>query len=161
MKPVKRGFKMWVLACSVTGYCLAVSLYEGKDGSTGQSLGKRVVNKLIHGYEGFGYCLFLDNFFSNLPMIKRLLQKKYFACSTIRQTNFSLMLNFDQTKISKWDRVTLLRRETLELLSGKTAGRNVCVLQQQCTTFQRRRKFSERKRREKRICVVSYMYKRL
>jgi len=86
MKPVKRGFKMWVLACSVTGYCLAVSLYEGKDGSTGQSLGERVVNKLIEGYEGFGYCLFFDNFFSNLPMIKRLLQKKYFACSTIRQT---------------------------------------------------------------------------
>jgi hypothetical protein len=83
MKPVKSGFKMWVLACSVTGYCLAVSLYEGKDGSTGQSLGERVVNKLI---QAFGYCLFFDNFFSNFPMKKRLLQKKYFACSTIRQT---------------------------------------------------------------------------
>jgi hypothetical protein len=78
MKPVKLGFKMWVLACSFTGYCLALSLYEGKDGSTGQSLGERVVNKLIEGYEGFGYCLFFDNFFLNLPMIKKAAPKEKF-----------------------------------------------------------------------------------
>ncbi|XP_050300027.1 piggyBac transposable element-derived protein 4-like [Anthonomus grandis grandis] len=37
MKPIKRGFKMWVIACGVTGYCLGIYLYEGaeKEGSMG------------------------------------------------------------------------------------------------------------------------------
>lgn len=26
MKPIKRGFKMWVIACGVMGYCLGMSL---------------------------------------------------------------------------------------------------------------------------------------
>jgi hypothetical protein len=45
---------------------------------------EREVNKLIQVYEGFGYCLFFDNFFSNLPMIKRLLKKKFFPHTQLR-----------------------------------------------------------------------------
>jgi hypothetical protein len=84
------------------------------------SLWERVV-KVIQGYEGFG---FFYNFFSNLSMIKRLLQKKHFACSTIRDKLFH-MLNFVQR--SQNARVNLLRRETSEMLNGKTTGRNFLI----------------------------------
>jgi len=57
-------------------------------------------------------------------MIKRVLQKKISPAVLLdRQENFSHMLIFVQR--SKNGRVILLRRETLELLSGNTAGRNV------------------------------------
>ncbi|PIK50707.1 putative piggyBac transposable element-derived protein 4-like [Apostichopus japonicus] len=30
LKPIKRGFKVWVIACAVTGYCLVTDVYTGK-----------------------------------------------------------------------------------------------------------------------------------
>lgn len=43
MKPIKRGFKVWVIACAVTGYCLGMSVYEGAEGKTDttMTLGER------------------------------------------------------------------------------------------------------------------------
>lgn len=88
MKPIKRGFKIWVIACAVTGYCLGMAMYEGaeKGSVKSLSLGERVVNKLSSAFAGFGYCLFFDNFFSSIPLAKNLLKKSFFSCATIRQT---------------------------------------------------------------------------
>lgn len=88
MKPIKRGFKVWVVACAVTGYCLGMTVYEGADNKADKTmtLGERVVNNLSTAFEGLGYCLFFDNFFSTVVLAKNLLAKKLFSCSTIRQT---------------------------------------------------------------------------
>lgn len=87
MKPIKRGFKMWVIACAVSGYCLGMSLYEGAEATRSQiSLGERVVNCLSKSFEGLSYCLFFDNFFSSVILAKNLLKKKLFSCATIRQS---------------------------------------------------------------------------
>lgn len=88
MKPIKRGFKIWVIACAVTGYCLGLSVYEGAEPNADKSisLGERVVTNLAQAFQGMGYCLFFDNFFSSVVMVRRLLQKKFFCCATIRQT---------------------------------------------------------------------------
>lgn len=34
LKPTKRGFKIWALCCSITGYLLKFIVYEGKSNST-------------------------------------------------------------------------------------------------------------------------------
>ena len=88
MKPIKRAFKIWVVACAVTGYCLGMSVYEGKyeRESNELSLSERVVHKLCQAFESLGYCLFFNNFFSNIVMMKRFLRKNFFVCATIRQT---------------------------------------------------------------------------
>ena len=80
MKPIKRGFKVWVIACAVSGYCLGLSVYEGAELNSDKtmSLGEKVVNKLSSRYKGFGYCLFFDNFFSSIMLAKNLLQKFFF-----------------------------------------------------------------------------------
>ncbi|XP_049954699.1 piggyBac transposable element-derived protein 3-like [Schistocerca serialis cubense] len=87
-KPIKRGFKIWVIACAGTGYCLGPSVYEGKEegGNSYKFLGEFVIEKLAAPYERLGNCLFFDNFFSNVVMMKNLLRKNLFACATIRQT---------------------------------------------------------------------------
>ena len=46
LKPIKRGFKVWVGADSINGYMCHFEVYTGKDGSTEQHLGPKVVKKL-------------------------------------------------------------------------------------------------------------------
>ena len=43
MKPIKRGFKVWVHADSINGYMCDFEVYTGKDGSPEQHLGSKVV----------------------------------------------------------------------------------------------------------------------
>ena len=53
MKPVRRGFKIWVRAGSVTGYVCDFSVYTGKEGGdTEKHLGGKVVRKLVDPLAG-------------------------------------------------------------------------------------------------------------
>lgn len=68
LKPIKRGFKVWVLACSVTGYMYSFDIHTGKapGGETTLGLGEKVVLLLTHTLEGLGYCIFLITFAKNV-----------------------------------------------------------------------------------------------
>ena len=66
-KPVKRGFKVWVRADSVTGYFCDFSVYmyirNPSDGMTTEvGLGERVVLQLSEHLRGNHYQLYCDNF---------------------------------------------------------------------------------------------------
>ena len=61
MKPVKRGFEVWVRADAVTGYFSAFDVYVGKpsDGATiVVGLGERVVLQLSESLRGGNYQIF-------------------------------------------------------------------------------------------------------
>lgn len=77
LKPIKRGFKVWVLACSVTGYMFAFDIYTGKSsgGEVTLGLGEKFVLLLTRALEGLGYCIFFDNFFSSIPLLTKMLEK--------------------------------------------------------------------------------------
>jgi hypothetical protein len=77
LKPIKRGFKVWVLARSVTGYMYSFDIYTGKapGGETTLGLGENVVLLLTRALEGLGYCIFFDNFFSSLPLMQNVRKK--------------------------------------------------------------------------------------
>lgn len=86
LKPVKRGFKVWVVCCAVTGYMCAMEVYEGRKDNNEYAdagLGEQVVLKLCDAFVGLGYCLFFDRFFDSLVLLTRLLAKKLFACGTL------------------------------------------------------------------------------
>nr|CAI5843714.1 unnamed protein product [Callosobruchus analis] len=87
MKPVKRGFKVWVIACSRTGYNLGFKIYEGKEqtDSACLSLGERTILKMSEKYHGEGRSLDFDNFFNSFPLLKILLTKNTFGCGTLRK----------------------------------------------------------------------------
>lgn len=88
MKPIKRGFKIWVCACSETGYMLSFDVYTGKksDQTREYGLGGRVVLDLTTPFLGIGHCIYFDNFFSSIDLVHHLLEETTFTCSTIRST---------------------------------------------------------------------------
>ena len=63
-KPVKRGFKIWMLADSATGYVLKFTVYEGKTGnSVERGLGANVVKRLTEHLQNKYHHVYFDNFF--------------------------------------------------------------------------------------------------
>ena len=64
MKPVKRGFKIWVRADSHNGYVCEFECYTGKKGDTTEfGLGGCVVTRLTRDLVGKAYHIFMDSFF--------------------------------------------------------------------------------------------------
>lgn len=101
LKPIKCGFKVWVIACAMSGYMFLFDIYTGK--APGEEinfgLGEKVVLLLICAIEGLGYCIFFDNFFSTIPLMVKLLNKNTFTCGTFRKDK-----KFYPTKILKKDK---------------------------------------------------------
>ncbi|KAG5866483.1 hypothetical protein JTB14_027542 [Gonioctena quinquepunctata] len=84
MKPTKRGFKIWVMACAKSDYMLSFKISEGKGSEYIKgTLGERTVLTL-NNYLNKGYCLFFDNFLSTFPLLNKLIEKDTFACGTFR-----------------------------------------------------------------------------
>lgn len=86
MKSVKRGYKLWCLADSRTGYILKFENYTGKSesGSANEfTFGERVVSKLTSNLLPMSLVAF-DNFFTTVNLLKMLRFKDIFAVGTVR-----------------------------------------------------------------------------
>ena len=85
MKPIKRGFKVWVRADSTNGYINDFDVYTGKGESVTTNLGAKVVERLSRALVGGHYHLYFDNFFSSLSLFDSLLADRLYACGTFRK----------------------------------------------------------------------------
>ena len=86
MKPVKRGFKVWVRADAVTGYFCDFDVYVGRpsDGTaTEVGLGERIVLQLNECLRGGNYHLYFDNFFTTCRLLDTLHSQGLYACGTV------------------------------------------------------------------------------
>ena len=85
LKPVKRGFKVWVRADAWNGYFCELEVYTGKaeDGTTECNLGERVVLKLTEKIAGLNHQVFIDRYFTSVRLFSTLLERKVYACGTI------------------------------------------------------------------------------
>lgn len=103
LKPIKREFKVWLLACSVTGYMYAFDIYTGKSsgGEVTLGLGEKIVLLLTCALEGLDYCIFFDNFFSTIPLLVKMLEKKLFGCGTFRKNRKFYPVDFLQSDKSR------------------------------------------------------------
>ena len=88
LKPVKRGFKVWVQADAVNGYFCQFDVYTGTsteaDSIGDLGLGGDVVKKLTRSLVGSYAHIFFDNFFSSPKLLDALYIDKIFACGTVR-----------------------------------------------------------------------------
>ena len=82
LKPVRRGFKIWVRADSVNGYVCDFSVYTGREEEVERDLGAKVVKRLVQPLAGGNYHVYFDNYFST---VKFLLENRVYACGTFRR----------------------------------------------------------------------------
>ena len=91
-KPIKFGYKMWVMAKPL-GYCIQFRPYAGKDvalteyGDIGLGLGASVVAhlvKVLPTQPGCNYHAVMDNFFTSPKLIRYLRPKSVAVTGTVR-----------------------------------------------------------------------------
>lgn len=90
MKPIKRGYKLWCLADD-DGYIYHTDIYTGKSELENSDedrkefgLGGSVVLSLLKNVRGENHKVFMDNFFSSIPLMEELKNRGILACGTIR-----------------------------------------------------------------------------
>lgn len=91
-KPIKRGYKVWVLA-DKNGYCQRFQIYTGKSDDSEKSLGARVVKNLLDGLENKHHLVYFDNFFNSVELLEDLKKKNIHACGTVN-SNRRLLPDF-------------------------------------------------------------------
>lgn len=90
LKPIKRGYKVWCLADSTTGFIIAFIVYTGKEEIIlNSTLGERVVLNFSSNIKP-GSIVVVDNFFTSYSLLDNLLQRNIYACGTVRSTSKGL-----------------------------------------------------------------------
>ncbi|XP_070175355.1 piggyBac transposable element-derived protein 4-like [Littorina saxatilis] len=87
MKPIKRGTKIWALGCSCCAYMYNMQVYAGKvEGIVENGLAYRVVTDLCepHLSEFNNHVVYLDNFFTSIPLSRHLESIGLHCVGTIR-----------------------------------------------------------------------------
>ena len=81
--PIKRGFKVWVRADSDNGFVCEYQVYCGKEKRSETGLGSLVVRDLTRTIVRKNHYIYCDNFFTDIPPFKDLLEDKIYACGTM------------------------------------------------------------------------------
>lgn len=84
MKPVKRGYKVWCIADSQTGFVSKFDIYTGKSAVTESEkdlgLGEKVVFTLTENFANKSCLVAFDNFFTSVTLFRRLHEKRNLRC---------------------------------------------------------------------------------
>lgn len=100
-KPIKRGYKVWILA-DKTGYVLNFEIYTGKKGnSTEKKLGERVVLSMTEALCGYNHTIYFDNYFTSVDLMEQLKAKNILACGTVNKTRINLPKFEDDKSLSR------------------------------------------------------------
>ena len=86
-KPTKWGFKNFVVSDSKTGYALQHKIYTGREAFPCErdiGLAEQIVLDLMDGFENKGHILYMDNFYSNPQLFRKLQDKQIGACGTVQ-----------------------------------------------------------------------------
>lgn len=72
-KPIKWGVKIWSLCESESGYMANFQVYTGRvAGGSEHGLGHRVVTELTEHLRGSNIQVYMDNFYTGVPLLTSL-----------------------------------------------------------------------------------------
>lgn len=71
LKPIKRGYKIWIRADATNGYCCEFQVYTGKKEGSEEGLGMRVVKDLSQNVNE-GVLLVFEKFFTSYELMEYL-----------------------------------------------------------------------------------------
>ena len=101
--PSKRhryGIKLFKL-CTDGGYTCKLKVYAGKEASQDSSVGERVVLHLVDNYLDNGRDLYTDNFYTCIPLAKKLIARHTDLIGTCRRNRKGLPKEVVQKKLKK------------------------------------------------------------
>ena len=86
-KRARFGIKCWVLADASNSFVSRFCVYTGRQANVDQDvpLSTRVVRQLVEGLENLNHHLYVDNFYTSSALFSWLLDRKIFACGTVRK----------------------------------------------------------------------------
>lgn len=86
-KPAKRGIKTYVRTCATSAYCQQISIYLGKNHEVASANGSvfDTVWKLVKPISGKYFCIYFDNWYTSIPLLRFLYSRRTYAAGTIRQ----------------------------------------------------------------------------
>jgi hypothetical protein len=94
LKPIKRGYKVWCLCDSRNGLAYDYEVYLGATVGSGDSLGEKVVLRLIEKIKGRSHEIYMDNFFSSpsLSLTLRNCQTYMIGTARVNRKGFPMAL---------------------------------------------------------------------
>ena len=106
-KPHKWGIKLWVLACSHTGYVWRFRVYAGKQG---EACEHELSYWVVIDLQGLLYKFhrdFMDNFYSSIPLFVDLFTRGVYAIGTMcRNRSFCPLLFSTVPQSRLWEEET-------------------------------------------------------
>ena len=89
-KPIKWGMKKWSLAESTNGYLHQFQIYTGK-GVQEKRLSHRVVTDLMKNMQDQNICVYMDNFYTGMELLKELRIRSIYSYETVRANGKGLL----------------------------------------------------------------------
>lgn len=79
------GIKAYLLADATNGYIYNMNIYTGKTNNTRRSSAQKTVKDLLEGTAYKGHWLFIDNYFTSIPLFKELEELMIGCSGTLRK----------------------------------------------------------------------------
>ena len=131
-KPTKFGIKVWEVCDSTSGFCLDFDIYTGKSSNVGEhGLGYDVTTRLVSQYYGKNHHVYIDRFFSSLPLAQELLRHNTYVCGTVMLNRKGLPKNAKTTKLARGE-VKFYQKDKIILTTWKDK-RQVNILSTNCS----------------------------
>ena len=101
-KTIKRGYKLWMIA-NTDGYINKFDVYQGKFDQVREDiksfgLGKGVVLSMVDHLHNKNHEVYLDNYFTSIPLLEHLKNVGVHACGTIKANRKFLPTRLKQDK---------------------------------------------------------------
>ncbi|KAM9299393.1 piggyBac transposable element-derived protein 4-like [Gastrophryne carolinensis] len=119
-KRARYGIKFYKLCDSVTGYTKFFWIYEGRDTHLDPpgcplnlTISGKIVWELMTPLLGRGYHLYVDNFYSSIPLFRALYSLDTPACGTINRNRKGLPRSMLQKKLNRGESYALRSDELL------------------------------------------------